>query len=229
MGDSFLIVKLEGVLQSYGERAKWEYRDTAYTPTKSAVVGIIASAMGINRGDKRLIEISESLNMGVRVDRQGTILSDFQTVSGLHTTVENYKLGKMGTTASNKLAEKMYIEDGVFTVVLQGNNDVLEKYAEALKNPVNPVFLGRKGCVPTRPLFECITEEYEDVEDILINYPVTTDRGKEFLYCEIECADGEKRRYDETKALVAVDYSIRRVKGMYVKNNGECGVERVYK
>ena len=34
-----LILRLEGALQSWGERSHWDHRDTANFPTKSGVVG----------------------------------------------------------------------------------------------------------------------------------------------------------------------------------------------
>lgn len=47
---TILLLRLEAPLQSYGERAKWDFRDSAYFPTKSGVIGIIACAMGLKRG-----------------------------------------------------------------------------------------------------------------------------------------------------------------------------------
>ena len=37
-----LVLCLEGVLQSWGEDAKWDIRDSSDMPTKSGIVGLIA-------------------------------------------------------------------------------------------------------------------------------------------------------------------------------------------
>ena len=56
-------------------------RDSASEPTKSGVVGLLGCALG--RGDDDgLRALSESLRMGVRVDRPGTRLTDYHTIGG---------------------------------------------------------------------------------------------------------------------------------------------------
>ena len=77
-----LILRLEGILQSWGERARWDVRDTASVPTKSGVIGILSCAMGIPRYDERIIQLDRFLRMGVRVDSPGVWMEDFHTVSG---------------------------------------------------------------------------------------------------------------------------------------------------
>ena len=58
MADTCIILlQLEGVLQSWGEHSRFDYRDSANFPTKSALVGMIGCVMGIQRGEKRLEEI----------------------------------------------------------------------------------------------------------------------------------------------------------------------------
>ena len=41
-----LFLRLEGPLQSWGERGHWAVRDTAPEPTKSGVVGLLGCALG---------------------------------------------------------------------------------------------------------------------------------------------------------------------------------------
>jgi CRISPR system Cascade subunit CasD len=65
MAANTLFLRLEGPLQSWGERARWSVRDTAPEPTKSGVVGLLGCALGI-KDDADLRELSEHLRMGVR-------------------------------------------------------------------------------------------------------------------------------------------------------------------
>ena len=46
-----LLIRLEGALQSWGEWAKWDERDSGLMPTKSGVIGVLACCMGLKRGD----------------------------------------------------------------------------------------------------------------------------------------------------------------------------------
>ena len=71
-----LILRLEGALQSWGERSHWDHRDTAVFPSKSGVVGLLGCAMGLERGDARLAELADALAFAVRADRRGTVMTD---------------------------------------------------------------------------------------------------------------------------------------------------------
>ena len=37
-----LVLRLDGPLQSWGENAKWDFRDSSTMPTKSGIVGLLA-------------------------------------------------------------------------------------------------------------------------------------------------------------------------------------------
>ena len=68
-----LLLRLEGPLQSWGERARWDFRDTAPFPTKSAVVGILACAMGLQRESAEIVDMNDALRMAIRADRAGRV------------------------------------------------------------------------------------------------------------------------------------------------------------
>lgn len=64
-----LLLRLNGPLQSWGSGSLYDNRDTDYYPTKSGVIGLIAAALGIKRGES-LKELN-SLRFGIRIDYQG--------------------------------------------------------------------------------------------------------------------------------------------------------------
>ena len=77
---STLLLRLAGPLQSWGTDSKFDVRRTGREPSKSGVIGMIAAALGISREDnERLYELAR-LRFGVRVDREGKLLRDYQTV-----------------------------------------------------------------------------------------------------------------------------------------------------
>src|SRR5690242_15982985 len=76
-----LFLRLEGLMQSWGERAHWSVRDTAPEPTKSGVVGLLACALGLNQDDD-IRDLSRQVEVGVRCDRPGHRLVDYHTVTG---------------------------------------------------------------------------------------------------------------------------------------------------
>ncbi len=81
-----LALRLEGVLQSWGDHAKWETRDSADFPSKSGVVGLLACAMGLERDNPGITTLSDSVQIAVRADRPGTRMLDFHTVQGRPST-----------------------------------------------------------------------------------------------------------------------------------------------
>lgn len=158
---SVLKLVLDGVLQSYGIESKWDSRDTGYYPTKSAIIGMIGCAMGIERNDTYLDILSKNLSINVRIDKPGRPLDDLQTVNYPILQADGkYKEG--GTY--HPLLNKFYLQDAVFTVFVVGSLELLSSIYNAFQKPFWPVYLGRKCCVPSRPI--CVEQPFEDVEDI---------------------------------------------------------------
>ncbi|CAM5370648.1 hypothetical protein SCALM49S_05746 [Streptomyces californicus] len=60
-----LLLRLAGPLQSWGTHSKYLWRDTARFPTRSGVVGMLASGLGRERG--AALDDLTALSMTVRV------------------------------------------------------------------------------------------------------------------------------------------------------------------
>lgn len=130
-----LLLRLAGPLQSWGVECKFETRRTMNFPTKSGVIGMIASAMGYSR--EQSLDTLNSLNFGVRVDHQGELLCDYHTAMG----------------EKPYITKRYYLSDAIFLAGLESDNiEFLHEIENALKNPVYPLFLGRRSCPPTMPL-----------------------------------------------------------------------------
>lgn len=152
---SILILRLEGPLQSWGEHSVYfEEGDTATMPTKSGIMGLLACALGISKEESaEIAALSDALTIGIRADRPGKILIDFQTTGAKRLQTANHKA--RGEKQSTICAHKQYLEDAAFTVAITSKDESLLKHiADALQHPSWSIFLGRKSCVPTRPVFE---------------------------------------------------------------------------
>jgi CRISPR system Cascade subunit CasD len=190
-----LFLRLEGPLQSWGERARWEPRDSGPEPTKSGVVGLLACALGQNT-DLELQYISRNIRIGVRCDRPGTALTDFQTIEG--------SVSANGQVTGDKtvISPRDYLCDASFLVAVHaGMPSFTEEMAEAVQRPIWPVFLGRKSCPPSHPLFAGLGD-FSSLEEALASrsWPARSPHGPATMTVRavIECSLGEgTRRRDE--------------------------------
>ncbi len=148
-----LFLKLEGPFQSWGERAQWSVRDTAPEPTKSGIVGLLGCALGLKTDDDLRL-LSQSIRIGVRCDRPGQPLVDYHTITtGILSAEGKIKLGKTGVPET-ALSWRTYLCDAAFLVAIQSTPQWIDRLAAAVQVPVWPVYLGRKACVPSRPIYQ---------------------------------------------------------------------------
>lgn len=141
-----LLLRLAAPLQAWGSNSKFNIRSTDREPTKSGVVGMIAAALGIQRNsNSELLKPLAELRFGVRADKEGKLIRDFHMVH----------YGE-----KSDLTERNYLSDAVFVAGLESDDAAfLEKIANALKNPVYPLYLGRKSCPPTLPVVLGVREK----------------------------------------------------------------------
>ncbi len=180
-------------MQSYGLHGIWSRRDTADVPTKSAVVGMLGCAIG-SRSCERLFELSNELKMGVRVDAQGVLLTDYQTVGGGYMAHLDAR-GKPKDHTEETF--RQYLADAVFVVALMAGEDTIARLSYAVQNPVWPYSLGRKSYPPARPLFDGVGD-FVSLQDALTRHPVRSaaSGGRFQVYIECEPLAGNLRMGD---------------------------------
>ncbi|MBD0842049.1 type I-E CRISPR-associated protein Cas5/CasD [Streptomyces sp. TRM68416] len=137
---SVLTLRLAGPLQAWGASARFARRTTESAPTKSGVIGMLAAARGMDRGDDDALARLAVLRFGVRIDQPGTRVRDFQTAHHAET-------GK-----SMPLSERYYLADAVFVAAVEGEDALLDELDAALRNPVHAPYLGRRSCPPAHPI-----------------------------------------------------------------------------
>ena len=163
-----LILRLEGALQGWDASSKWDERGVEDFPTKSGVVGLLGCALGLERGSTELAEMNEAVTMAVRADRRGDRFTDFQTVTGF--PLRNAE-GKPKTTGNTIISKRSYLQDACFTVFLEVDKAWHSRLVSALKAPKWCLYLGRKACVPSRPVLECEEPSYTSLDEALHSYP----------------------------------------------------------
>ena len=189
------VLRLEGILQTWGIHSLWEERDTRIMPTKSGIVGILGAAMGIDREERgELSKLSKSFYLSVREDRPGVIFTDFQTVS---TNCQRNAKGEVKyskVSPATFLVHRDYIADAAFTAFLLSKPQISHKIKEALLHPVWLTSLGCRSSVPSRPIYEATLEvdETMDFSECVSSYPLASrpydfKAGKESMVEERLC------------------------------------------
>ena len=184
----FIQLKLQGPLQSWGERSRWDSRDTATMPTKSGIIGLIGCCMGFPRGASELRMLNQSLHIAARADRPGRVMTDFHTVQAPKGQRMLNSQGKpRGETI---ITPKQYLQEAAFTVLIWGDSETLDKVYQSLRHPKWTPYLGRKSCVPSIPIIPNIIEA-ETVDEA-----IAMDASPDTLI-EIEYVPGDVLRDDE--------------------------------
>lgn len=202
-----VLLRLEGPLQSWGTQGRFGIRDTEREPSKSGVLGLVGAALGMSRRDGELLGSLRALSLGVRVDREGSILRDYQTAGG-----GSFRGGAYGVwTAEAKnptaLTERFYLQDASFLVALGGSDDaLLTQIAISLRDPKWPLSLGRRSCVPSEPVFVALVDS--SPKEALCVQPVPARFGaagaKEIslrLVLETADADQGSPRHDDPESF----------------------------
>jgi CRISPR system Cascade subunit CasD len=154
-----LALLLDGPLQSWGFASRFQRRTTGLYPTKSGVIGLLGAAMGLAKGSPEeanwLPKVS-ALKMTSIVIPRNVPEADGQLpilrLEDYHTVLET----RRASGALNKdavLTRRQYLLEARFGVILAGDRSVLERAAAALQDPIWGVWLGRKSCIPSAPVF----------------------------------------------------------------------------
>lgn len=161
----YLLFQLYGPFQSWGAVAVGEIRPDSRRPTKSALLGLLAGALGIRRDhDEIHARLADSYGTAVRQDAPGVPFRDYHTVQtasarkGRAYRCRRDMLGGMlgpGEGLNTIITYRDYLADAVFSVCLWSKVDEppysLSEMAEALRHPVFVPYLGRKSCPPGLP------------------------------------------------------------------------------
>lgn len=138
------------VLQSWGMEEHYTgSRRTELSPTHSAICGLIANAMGLCREDEKEIQnIMDRIRIAsVKHENAIKKITDDQIIGTNGGRIETAN-GKTKKEKDNKfpLVKKEYIQDNIYEIVLEGDEEIIKMAKEALTYPKRPPHLGRKCC-----------------------------------------------------------------------------------
>lgn len=174
-------------------------------PGTAMLTGLIANALGWEHADAdKLHSLQRRLQFAARWDVRPEVMVDYQTVDlgqpkmlghadrarrgsviGGWTTRGQPEHRAGGPAAKYGIHQRYrhYLTDGLLTVALSLQGDgtpTLETVKEAFQRPARPLFIGRKTCLPARPLLDPKTPVLEgpDVLSILRRVSVWDRAGR---------------------------------------------------
>lgn len=145
-----LLLHLHGPLQSWGSRSRFDERDTESAPTKSGLVGLLASALG----RARLSDVTDlaSLRTTIRYDRPGQRIRDYHTVGAAYPKAQQIRNAEGKPRGDVPVVtNRFYLADAAFTVAFTGDDRLIEQLNHAVRHPRWPLSLGRRSCPPAEP------------------------------------------------------------------------------
>lgn len=188
-----LILTLEAPAMSFGRAAIDGAGSTGRLPGLSMITGLVANAMGLERRDADALDaLQADLLFAARVDREGIVMRDFQTVR-LQKDDKGWTRfgpeGRGGNSYDNPDIRQMpYLADHAVSIALasSGRRFGIEEIETALARPLRPVFIGRKAFMPVRPVIDgrrAVRAEAENVLEALRQVPVLEPGKTECLAC----------------------------------------------
>ncbi len=183
MNNKYILLWLEGPLQSWGADSKFGRRDTLPFPTRSGVMGLLLCALGASGEQKELLDrmarfrqtvisyarIQEYKNRPSEKKEREPLLMDFHMVGSGYNDNDPWETllipktseGKKAVGGGAKMTYRYYLQDAKFAVVIEIPDDLTESFVYALQHPVYDLYLGRKNCVATEFIYQGMFQDEE--------------------------------------------------------------------
>ena len=223
----YLALYLNAPLQSWGVGAKFNFRPSMSFPSRSGIVGMLAAASGIDRGDdvwlQEVNKLSFTMSVFAHNDCYGTRIVDYHTVGGGNDNVVFRKkdpwryrmaVSKFDGGVKTELTYREYLQDSSFGVIIFGDNDLVhtvKKLATAVQSPVWGVWLGRKSCIPTEPIFAGLYDDIESAQDAINKRACKNDHSLQMLVEEVTTDQAEENIMDIPISFSRREYGLRSV------------------
>lgn len=187
-----LVFQLQAPLSSWGEPAVGEYRGTSDVPSQSALIGLLGSALGLEREDEAAhAALRDGYGWAVAQLDGGSLLRDYQTaqvpprsaLKGRPHATRRHELSVPKDDLGTILSTRDYRQNAVNLVALQPRSTTSAPYAlaalaDALRRPRFVLYLGRKACAPGAPLWPQLIEA-DTAWDAFGNYRARFDAARQ--------------------------------------------------
>ena len=164
----YLILSLVAPMGAFGDLAGHEWRGSYRWPGRSAILGLIGAALGVQRDDHARQEALSAWSMAVSILSDGTVWNDFHTVQTVPTAIikrphtRRDAISALQPGSNIRITRREYVSNCVFGIALWGGEIPL--LIKALKEPAFTLYLGRKSCPLSAPLAPCAVQTPSAIE-----------------------------------------------------------------
>lgn len=156
----FLVFQLRAPLGAFGN-AQAEVRHTSMTPRRSAVLGLLAAALGLDRSQaQEFSDLSDHVVIATAELREPHLLMDFHTVQSpvalSSVTIDRSRADQLrrvaaacrdGSYRGTIVTQRAYLQDGHWLIAVWADaEERLRRLCDALEHPQFALYLGRKSC-----------------------------------------------------------------------------------
>lgn len=188
-----LILRFDAPMVSFGSVIVDQHGFTDFFPGVSMLTGMIGNSLGWHHSDfSQLQNLQDRIDFAARWDVLPNRVIDYHTVD-----LGSPKMCRPGWTTRGEMEHRgggpaakygthqryrHYLVDGLMTVALGltgGGTPTVDGIKKALERPARPLFLGRKTCLPARPLLDPVNPivKGQDLVSILETVPVWNREG----------------------------------------------------
>lgn len=176
----------------------------------------------MHRDDEHTLRQLAECRMAVRVDVEGAVLRDYHVSGGGTFRDTPYGVWEADGNHKTVLSNRFYLTDAIFHVALTYRESaIVDRLATAIQRPVYPLFLGRRSCPASEPLY--VT--HMDAEDPLAALKTVTVRTlshtatPDSIRCVVDTDDADGRDVVDVPLRFSTtnrSYTVRRVRTIWL-------------
>ena len=166
----YLVFVLCAPMGAFGSYAGHERRGSDLVPPRSAVLGLLGAALGVERADADGQAALRRYGVAARSLTHSAALRDYHTVQTVpakvkHPAGRRAAIDRIGRDINTTITVRDYRTDVAVAVAVWGRDErwSLAQVAAALRQPAFVLFLGRKSCPLAAPVNPCIVEAPDPV------------------------------------------------------------------
>ena len=165
-----LVFVLCAPMGAFGSYAGHERRGSDLVPPRSAILGLLGAALGIERTDADGQAALRRYGVATRPLTHSFALRDYHTVQTVpakikHPSDRRAAIDAIGRDINTTITVRDYRTDVAVAVAVWGRDErwSLTRVAAALRHPAFVLYVGRKSCPLTAPANPCIVEAPDSV------------------------------------------------------------------